>query len=156
MWLENIINVVTDVCILSTSNKHDTNREDLLCVCVGWHVAEAHAGQTAEGEVERGDVDAADGRPAAGPVHTSYSVVWRLQTLPELMEPSCFLRWCKMGTLMDRRTNKWLELATNALSLCFYKLIIHSIGLVSMAIKRQTWENKFQTVSAPSTTYRNY
>lgn len=48
------------VCVLSTSYKHDANREDLLCVSVGWHIAEAHAGQTAEGEVEWGNVHAAD------------------------------------------------------------------------------------------------
>lgn len=107
MSLENIINAATDMFVLSTSNKHDTNREDLLYVSVGWHVAEAHAGQTAEGEVQRGDVDAADGRPAAGPIHISYGVVRRLQTFPELVEPSCLLRWHKMGTLMDWQINSW-------------------------------------------------
>lgn len=79
---KNNINVITDACILSTSDEHDANREDLLRVGVGWHVAEAHAGQTAEGEVERRDVDAADGGAAPGPVHTSYGVVRRLQALP--------------------------------------------------------------------------
>lgn len=77
-------------CILHTSYEHDTNREDLLCVGVGWHVAKAHTGQTAEGEVEWGDVDAADGGAAAGPIYTFYGKVWWLQTLPQLMEPSCF------------------------------------------------------------------
>lgn len=79
-----------DVCILCTSYKHDADREDLLGVCVGWHVAEPHAGQTAEGEVEWSDVDAADGGAAAGPIHTLYGIVRRLQALPQLMEPSCF------------------------------------------------------------------
>lgn len=77
------------MCVFCTSYKHDANREDLLDVSVGRHVAEAHAGQTAEGEVERGDVDAADGGAAARPVHTSYGKVGGLQALPQLMEPSC-------------------------------------------------------------------
>lgn len=70
------------MCVFSTSNKHDANGEDLLCVGVGWHIAEAHAGQTAEGEVERGNVDAADGGATACPIHTSNRVIWWLQALP--------------------------------------------------------------------------
>lgn len=81
------IHVYTGLCILRTSYKHDANREDLLGVGVGRHVAKPHAGQTAEGEVEWGDVDAADGGAVAGPV---YKIVWWLQTFPQLMEPSCF------------------------------------------------------------------
>lgn len=61
--------------ICSTSDKHDAYGEDLLCIRVGRHVAEAHAGQAAEGEVERCDVDAADGGPGAGPVHARHDVV---------------------------------------------------------------------------------
>ena len=82
--------MLADVYTLCTSYKHDANREDLLDVGVGRHVAKAHAGQAAEGEVERGDVDAADGGAVAGPVHNSYGIVRRLQTLPQLMEPSWF------------------------------------------------------------------
>ena len=78
------------VCFLCTSDEHDADREDLLGVCVGRHVAEAHAGQAAEGEVQRGHVDAADGRAAAGPVHTPDGVVRWFQALPQLVEPSCF------------------------------------------------------------------
>ena len=41
---------------LLTANKHDTDGEDLLRVCVGGDIAKAHTGQTTEGEVECGDV----------------------------------------------------------------------------------------------------
>lgn len=78
------------VCCLCTSDEHDADREDLLGVCVGRHVAEAHAGQAAEGEVEWGHVDAAYGRAAAGPVHTRHGVVRRFQALAQLVEPACF------------------------------------------------------------------
>lgn len=42
-----------------TSNKHGADGEDLLSVRVSRHVAEAHAGETAEREVQGGDVGAA-------------------------------------------------------------------------------------------------
>lgn len=45
-----------------TSNEHDTNGKDLLWVGVGRDVAKAHAGQTAEGEVESRDVLVFNGR----------------------------------------------------------------------------------------------
>ena len=53
-----------------TSNQHDADGEDLLGVGVGRHVAEAHAGQAAEGEVQRRHVLVPDGRtrPARGVV----------------------------------------------------------------------------------------
>lgn len=87
-WIFRHIHVITDVCVSSTSYKHDTNREDLFCISVGRHVAKAHAGQTAEGEVEWSDVHAADRQVAAGSIPASYAKIWRLQTLPQLMEPS--------------------------------------------------------------------
>lgn len=73
-----------------TSYKHDTNGEDLLSVSVGWHIAEAHAGETAECEVEWRDVDASDGGATARTINTSCGIVRRLQTLSQFMEPSCF------------------------------------------------------------------
>lgn len=42
-----------------TTDEHGADGEDLLGVRVGGHVAEAHAGEAAECEVERGDVGAA-------------------------------------------------------------------------------------------------
>lgn len=44
-----------------TSNKHDADGKDLLRVGVGGDVPKAHAGQTAEGEVERCDILIFDG-----------------------------------------------------------------------------------------------
>ena len=44
-----------------TANEHDADGEDLLRVGVGRHVAEAHAGQAAEGEVQRRHVLVPDG-----------------------------------------------------------------------------------------------
>lgn len=44
-----------------TADQHDADGENLLRVGVGRHVAEAHAGQTAEGEVECRDVLVLDG-----------------------------------------------------------------------------------------------
>lgn len=76
------------VMFLCTSDKHHTNGEDLLGVSVGRHVTEAHAGQTAEGEVEWSDVDAPDGGPVVGPIHTSDGIVWCLQPFPQLVKPS--------------------------------------------------------------------
>lgn len=86
--LEKMNTAAAAMHLLPTSDEHDTDGEDLLCVGVGRHVAEADAGQAAEGEVERGHVDAADGRAAAGPVDAPDVVVGRLQAFPELMEPS--------------------------------------------------------------------
>lgn len=56
------------MCIFRTSDEHHTNREDLFCISVRRHVAKAHAGQTAQGEVERSNIDAPDGRSIAGAV----------------------------------------------------------------------------------------
>ena len=42
-----------------TADEHGADGEDLLRVRVGGHVAEAHAGEAAEREVEGGDVGAA-------------------------------------------------------------------------------------------------
>ena len=69
------IHMITDICVVCTSYKHHTNREDLFSISVGRHVAEAHTGQTAEGEVERSNVDAPDGWTAARPINSSYGIV---------------------------------------------------------------------------------
>lgn len=45
-----------------TSDEHDTDGEDLLRVGVGRDIPKAHAGQTAEGEVEGRDILIFDGR----------------------------------------------------------------------------------------------
>lgn len=87
------------VCILSTSYKHGADRKDLLGIGVGRHVAKAYAGQAAQGEVERGDVDAADG--GTGPVHTTHGAVGRLQAPPKLMEPSWGERQRGLGNVMN-------------------------------------------------------
>ena len=50
-----------------TSNEHDADGEDLLRVGVGRHVPEAHAGQTAEREVQRRHVLVPDGRTRTRP-----------------------------------------------------------------------------------------
>lgn len=61
----------TNACALAalTSDQHDEDREDLLRVSVGGHVAEAHAGQAAEGEVEGRDVLGLDGGAAVDVRH---------------------------------------------------------------------------------------
>lgn len=51
--------------VLPTSNQHGAYGEDLLRVRVGRDVAEAHAGQAAQSEVQRRHVGAPDGRAAA-------------------------------------------------------------------------------------------
>ena len=48
-----------------TANQHGADGEDLLGVSVGAHVAEAHAREAAQREVERGDVGAAPRRAAS-------------------------------------------------------------------------------------------
>lgn len=91
------------MCICSTSDQHDAHGEDLLCVRVGRHVAEAHAGQAAEGEVERCDVDAADRGSRTGPIHTADEVIGGLQALPKLMEPPCLDEEVKCGCVTSDR-----------------------------------------------------
>lgn len=49
-----------------TSDEHDTDGENLLRVGVGGDIPKAHAGQTAEGEVEGCDILIFDGRAWAG------------------------------------------------------------------------------------------
>src|SRR4029434_1991998 len=49
-----------------TADEHDADGEDLLGVGVGRDVPEAHAGEAAEGEVERRHVLVLDGRARAG------------------------------------------------------------------------------------------
>ena len=48
-----------------TAYEHGADGEDLLGVSVGAHVAEAHAREAAQREVERGDVGAAPRRAAS-------------------------------------------------------------------------------------------
>jgi len=48
------------ILLLLTSNEHSTNRKDLLSISVGTHIAKAHTGQTAQGEIQRGDVGTAN------------------------------------------------------------------------------------------------
>lgn len=68
---------------IPTSNKHGADREDLLSVSISGDIAEAHAGQTAEGEVEWRDVHTAQWGAALGwAIHCG---VGDLQTLPQLM-----------------------------------------------------------------------
>lgn len=58
-----ILSTVVEVQL--TSDQHGANGEDLLGVGVGRDVAKAHAGETAQGEVQRCHVGAPDRRPAA-------------------------------------------------------------------------------------------
>lgn len=102
--------ILAFVCICSTSDKHDAYGEDLLCIRVGWHVAEPHAGQAAQGEVERCDVDTTDGGSGTGPIHTTYDVVGWLQALPEFMEPSCLDTEVKCDCV---RWGIWLTMKPN-------------------------------------------
>lgn len=92
-----------------TTNEHGADGEDLLRVRVGGHIAEAHAGEAAEREVEGGDVSAAQRRAAqefqprpvglaatvvtlAGAVPHScalaHQVVGRLQSAGQLLQPA--------------------------------------------------------------------
>ena len=90
-----------------TSDEHGADGEDLLGVGVGGDVAEAHAGEAGQGEVERGDVDAPQGGPAGPrpvPVPQTQGVVRRLQTLPQLMEPA----WRTDGW-MDEYIERWMD-----------------------------------------------
>lgn len=109
--------VVGCACICFTSNKHDAYGEDLLRIRVGWYVAKAHAGQAAEGKVERCDVDAADRGSVAGPVHAAYDVIGWLQALPKLVEPSCLEKrdgviiavWVTMTNMTMKPNDVWLQ-----------------------------------------------
>lgn len=65
-----------------TPDEHGADREDLLCVGVGADVAEAHAGQTGEGEVEGSDVCAVQRRAADGAVDKGL-----VQAFAQLVEP---------------------------------------------------------------------
>lgn len=65
-----------------TADEHGADGEDLLGVGVGGDVAEAHAGQAAEGKVKGSDVGAADGRASQRAVN-----VGCLQTFAQLVEP---------------------------------------------------------------------
>ena len=65
-----------------TADEHGADGEDLLSIGVGRDIAEAHTGQTAEGEIKGGDVGAAHGRAAHRAVD-----VRRLQTFAQLMKP---------------------------------------------------------------------
>lgn len=55
------------------------------------------------------------------------------------MEPTClllfvcFLRWCKMGMLIEGRTNKWLELeilTANITDVCISKCLVHHVIII--------------------------
>lgn len=119
IWCQHVL---ADVCVLRTSYEHHTDREDLFGIGVGRHVAEAHAGQAAEGEVEWSDVDAPDGGSAAGPINASYGVVRRLQALPQLMEPP-WISVARVETLMDKK-----ELVVNSHSMLFPKLVTPAVS----------------------------
>lgn len=66
-----------------TAHEHDADGEDLLSVRVGAHVAEADAGQAAEGEIEGGDVGTRRGGSARRAVDVGH-----LQTLPQFLQPA--------------------------------------------------------------------
>ena len=67
-----------------TADEHDADGEDLLGVGVGRDVAEAHAGEAAEGEVERRHVLVLDGGARAG----DGGVVVLAQLVAERVQPS--------------------------------------------------------------------
>ena len=66
-----------------TADEHDTDGKDLLRVGVGGHVAEAHAGEAAEGEVEGGDVLVFDGGAAQ-----AAAVVGLANLIAQVMQPA--------------------------------------------------------------------
>lgn len=66
-----------------TPDKHGADGEDLLGVCVGTDVSESNASQTAQREVERCNVGAAQRRAADRTVG-----VRSLQTLAQLLQPT--------------------------------------------------------------------
>lgn len=68
------------IIIRLTSHEHDADREDLLSVCIGAHISKSYTGQTAESEVQRGDVGAGHGWPAHGAVNE-----WGLQPFSQLL-----------------------------------------------------------------------
>lgn len=70
-----------------TTHEHNADGEDFLRVCIGTHIAKADTGETAEGEIERGDVGARDGGTTHGAVD-----VRCLQTLSQLLKPAWWTR----------------------------------------------------------------
>lgn len=70
-----------------TAHQHHADGEDFFCVRIGTHVAKPDAGEAAEGEVEGGDV----GAGYRGATHGAVDVR-RLQTLSQLLKPSCRVR----------------------------------------------------------------
>lgn len=67
-----------------TAYEHGADGEDLLSVRVGTHVAETHAGEAAEREVECCDVGAAPAGASGRAVHIGH-----LQPLAQLVQPAC-------------------------------------------------------------------
>lgn len=65
-----------------TADQHGADGEDLLSVGVGADIAEAHAGQAAEGKIKGSNVGAAHCRASQRAID-----VGRLQTFAQLMEP---------------------------------------------------------------------
>ena len=109
------------VCISPTSDEHGADGEDLLSVGVGRHVAEAHAGQTGQGEVERSDVDTPQrGTAQPRPVHFPQGVIGRLQTLPQLMKPA----WRQRG---GRERWALLQFSNPSLAQSSKCTLVHSV-----------------------------
>lgn len=72
------------VLLQRTSDQHGTDGEYLLSICVSTDISESDTGEAAEGEIERCDVGTTYGWPPEGAVQ-----VWALQTLPQLVQPTC-------------------------------------------------------------------
>lgn len=70
-----------------TSHQHDADGEDFLCICISAHVAKTNTCKATQGEVERSNVGARQGRSPHGPVD-----VRRLQTFSQLLKPALWER----------------------------------------------------------------
>lgn len=68
-----------------TSNQHGADGEDLLCVCVSRHIPKSNTRQAAESEVQGCNIGTSDGWAPQCVV----AIVWRFQSLSQLMKPTC-------------------------------------------------------------------
>ena len=71
-----------------TTNQHGADGEDLFCIGISRDVPKPNAGEAAEGEVQGCNIGTSDGRAPQGIV----AIVRRLQSLSQLMEPTCSRR----------------------------------------------------------------
>lgn len=81
----NLLSLDIKNTISLTANQHGADGEDLFCICISGHVPKPNTGEAAECEVQRCDVGTSDRWAPQGIV----AIVRRLQSLSQLMEPTC-------------------------------------------------------------------